>query len=96
MGMGKRKRPLGLTRNDTLEDALGRAKQLSGEDWHSGQLCDKKNLRRIVLMADEINYLQEENNKLKQAIKDVKSVTKLDYIPALLELRLKDLFGFIE
>lgn len=46
--------------------------------------------------AREKLELLEENNKLKQAIKDVQQATKLGYIPALLEMRLKDLFEFIK
>lgn len=51
--------PCGLSEKDTIEDALKRADSLAGADWHSGSLCDRKDLRRIVLLAHEYRKLQK-------------------------------------
>ena len=47
--------PSGLEKNDTLEDALKRADELSRPDGsaYSGMMLDRKDLRRIVLLARE-------------------------------------------
>ena len=51
----KNNNPSGLTRMDTLEDALKRADELSSPDGsrHTGMMCSRKDLRRIVLLARE-------------------------------------------
>lgn len=51
------KKPNGLRKQDTIEDALRRADRLAGENRHSGQLCNNKDLRRIVLLAYEYRKL---------------------------------------
>ena len=50
-------KPGGLNDNDTIEDALQCADDLAGVDWHSGSMCDRKDLRRIVLLAYEYRKL---------------------------------------
>lgn len=47
------------------------------------------------LEAEKI-VIEEENNKLKQAIRDVKAVYKIQKVPALLEHRLADLVEMVE
>ena len=49
-------------------------------------------MERRVLNAE----LQEENNKLKQAIRDVQIANGWKHLPVLLEKRLQDLIGMAE
>lgn len=52
--------PNGLSKTDTLEDCFKRADSLSNPDGssYSGALCDRKDLRRIVLLVKTIRELQ--------------------------------------
>lgn len=51
--------PSGLCEKDTLEDALKRADELSDPNGnnYSGMMLDRKDLRRIVLLAKEYRNL---------------------------------------
>lgn len=53
--------PSGLNKNDTIEDALRRADELSNPDGssYSGMMLDRKDLRRIVLFAREYRKLKK-------------------------------------
>lgn len=64
--MAKHNHPLGLCPQDTLEDALKRADDLSAPDGskHSGMLCERKDLRRIVLLAKEYRKLKSVQNEI--------------------------------
>lgn len=52
--------PSGLYPKDNLKDCIDRSDEISRPDGscHSGMMCDRKDLRRIVLMAREIRDLQ--------------------------------------
>lgn len=63
------------------------------EHW-KGHVGDMRRERDMAIWARE--QFEEENNKLKQAIKDVQQAHKLDTVPILLEHRLEDLFEMVE
>lgn len=48
-------KPSGLRESDTLADSLQRADSLSSPEGtrHSGMMCERKDLRRIVLLSRE-------------------------------------------
>ena len=50
--------PCGLTKRDTIEDALKRADQLASSTSYSGMMTANKDLRRIVLLAYEYRKLK--------------------------------------
>ena len=52
--------PSGINSKDTLVDALKRADQLSDPNGgqYSGMMCDRKDLRRIVLLAREYRRMK--------------------------------------
>ena len=54
--------PAGIYETDTLEDCFKRSDELSPPDGssHSGMMCDRKDLRRIVLLTREVRRLQNE------------------------------------
>lgn len=56
--------PSGLCKNDTLEDALSRADELSNPNGgsYSGTMLDRKDLRRIVLLAKEYRNLLDKKS----------------------------------
>ncbi|MCK5616295.1 hypothetical protein KAR91_81285 [Candidatus Pacearchaeota archaeon] len=53
--------PSGLNKNDTIEDALRRADELSSPNGsrYSGMMLHRKDLRRIVLLSREYRRLLE-------------------------------------
>ncbi len=52
-------KPCGLNDDDTMKDALSRADSLATPTSHSGMMCSRKDLRRIVLLAYEYRKLKE-------------------------------------
>ena len=53
------KKPCGLTKQDTLEDAFKRADGLATDHSYSGLIVSNKDLRRIVLLVYEYRKLKE-------------------------------------
>jgi hypothetical protein len=62
--------PSGLYSTDTLEDSLKRADNLARPYRHSGMLCDRKDLRRIVLLAYEYRKIE---SKLRAEVEELKT-----------------------
>lgn len=54
-------KPAGLTYKDTIEEALKRADSLSSPISYSAMMLDRKDLRRIVLLAYEYRKLKEKS-----------------------------------
>jgi hypothetical protein len=63
--------PAGLYKKDTLKDCFKRADELSSPDGsrHTGMMCDRKDLRRIVLLVKTVRDLQM---KLHGVVADAK------------------------
>ena len=57
-------KPCGLQPNDSVEDAIKRADDLSGDGWHRGEMTNNQDLRRIVLLAYEVRILRQNNKVL--------------------------------
>jgi hypothetical protein len=60
--------PAGLEPRDTLEDCFKRADRLSSPNGnsYSGMMCERKDLRRIVLLVRELRkYLPQQERKIK-------------------------------
>ena len=75
--------PAGLSKSDTIKDALIRADCLSKPNgkMYSGTMIDKKDLRRIVLLVREYRNLQSKNADLliitlKIENKELKSINE--------------------
>jgi len=51
------KKPCGLTKKDTLDDAMERADKLASPTHHCGTMVSNKDLRRIVLLVYEYRKL---------------------------------------
>lgn len=52
-------RPSGTSSKDTLKDCFKRADELSGVYGYSGKLVSNKDLRRIVLLAQQVIVLEK-------------------------------------
>lgn len=56
-------KPSCLGHKDNIDNCIKRAFQLSSYGSYSGMLCENKDLRRIVLMANYIKYLESKLEK---------------------------------
>lgn len=72
--MTEKLRPCGLSKSDTIEDALRRADQMATPKQHSGAMCSNKDLRRIVLLAYEHRRLIRQLFESEARVKDWKEV----------------------